>query len=138
MNPLFGLSVRALITDSEGKSLLLRRSDSSGHYAGQWEWPGGKCDPGETINQALRREVMEETGLQIDVTDYLGADDFKMSEIHAICLFLKAEAVRGEMRLSREHDDFCWLHPEKYIEMELSDNTRSFMLKHWREKGSGK
>jgi mutator protein MutT len=134
----YGVAVRALLLDENGKSLLLRRSYSSRHFAGMWEWPGGKCDPGETIDKALMREVEEETGLQIEVTDFIGADDFVMSEIHVVSLYMKAEIVEGVVTLSGEHDDFSWVFPEDYSEVGLADNTRSFMLDYWKKKGTEK
>jgi mutator protein MutT len=131
----YGMAVRALLLDEDGKSLLLRRSDSSRYFAGMWEWPGGKCDPGETIDKALMREVEEETGLQIKVTDFIGADDFVMSEIHVVSLYMKAKIVGGVVTLSGEHDDFTWVFPEDYSGVGLADNTRFFMLGYWKKKG---
>jgi 8-oxo-dGTP diphosphatase len=61
-NKLYRLAVRAAILDGQGRSLLLRRSEVCKHFVGQWEWPGGKVDDGETVDVALRREVREETG----------------------------------------------------------------------------
>jgi len=54
----------AVIRDTRGRLLLSRRREGT-HLAGLWEFPGGKVEPGESIDQALRREIHEETGLEV-------------------------------------------------------------------------
>ena len=59
------LSVKVIVYDQHGQVLLLQRSQASKNNAGKWEFPGGKLDPGESFDEALLREVQEETGLAI-------------------------------------------------------------------------
>jgi 8-oxo-dGTP diphosphatase len=54
----------AVIRDEQGRVLLSRRREGT-HLAGLWEFPGGKVEPDETMEQALWREILEETGLEI-------------------------------------------------------------------------
>ena len=54
----------AVIEDDCGQILLSRRADHS-HQGGLWEFPGGKVDPGETLEQAIKREVWEELGIHV-------------------------------------------------------------------------
>ncbi|WP_181785586.1 NUDIX hydrolase [Streptomyces phytophilus] len=54
------MSVAGVIVDDGGRALLIQRRDN-----GQWEPPGGVLEPGETIPEALQREVLEETGLKV-------------------------------------------------------------------------
>jgi len=67
--------VGAVIKDRDGRLLLIKRGHEPG--AGLWSLPGGRIEPGETHQQAVAREVLEETGLRveagavIDVSDYL-------------------------------------------------------------------
>ena len=72
MDKPFALSVKALIYDREGRILLLRRSQSSHANVGKWDLPGGKVDPGEQFDQAVIREVMEETGLKVSLQHVTG------------------------------------------------------------------
>ncbi|MFI5342550.1 MAG: NUDIX domain-containing protein [Candidatus Methylomirabilales bacterium] len=60
-------SVAAVITDAEGKILLQRRSDN-----GLWGLPGGSVEIGESVCQAVLREVREETGLTVEVLRLIG------------------------------------------------------------------
>lgn len=50
-----------------GDSFLIRRRPEGTVYAGYWEFPGGKCEPGETPGQATARECLEEIGLHVVV-----------------------------------------------------------------------
>ncbi len=59
------LVVAALIEDACGRILLTRRAES-GEHAGLWEFPGGKIEPGENAQQALRRELREELGIEAE------------------------------------------------------------------------
>lgn len=62
--------VGAVIRDAAGRLLLVRRAHSPG--AGQWSLPGGRVEPGESDEQALSREVGEETGLRVRVGAVVG------------------------------------------------------------------
>lgn len=62
--------VGAVVADSEGRLLLIRRGREPG--AGLWSIPGGKVEPGESLAEATRREVLEETALDVVVGEYVG------------------------------------------------------------------
>jgi ADP-ribose pyrophosphatase YjhB (NUDIX family) len=65
--------VGAIITDTRGRILLIRRGHAP--EAGRWSLPGGRIEPGETDEQALVREVREETGLEVSPGPLVGAVD---------------------------------------------------------------
>ncbi|HEY3382818.1 MAG TPA: (deoxy)nucleoside triphosphate pyrophosphohydrolase [Vicinamibacterales bacterium] len=54
--------VTAAVVERDGRLLVARRVTGS-HLAGCWEFPGGKCEPGETAEEALARELVEELGV---------------------------------------------------------------------------
>ena len=60
----------AVIVSERGEILLARRPDHV-HQGGLWEFPGGKCQPGESLPDCLRREIREELGIEIEVGQYL-------------------------------------------------------------------
>ena len=108
----YGLAMRAVIVDEQRRCLLLRRSKVCKAFVGTWEWPGGKVDAGESIDQALRREVREEPGLETKLAGVVGAYGFTMPDrpdrpMAVLCL--EATPAGGELRLSEEHDEFSWV-----------------------------
>lgn len=105
----FTLSAKVLILDKEGRCLLLRRSPRSKANAGKWDLPGGKVDAGETFDEALRREVAEETGLEISLERVLGAAESDAPERRVAYLILEARVVSGRVRLSEEHTESVWV-----------------------------
>jgi 8-oxo-dGTP diphosphatase len=58
--------VVAAVVEQDGSFLLTRRLEGT-HLAGRWEFPGGKCEPGESLEECLRREVLEELGANVRI-----------------------------------------------------------------------
>ena len=58
--------VAAAVVERGGRFLVTRRLDGT-HLAGRWEFPGGKCEPGESIEDCLRRELREELGVEVAI-----------------------------------------------------------------------
>ena len=103
------MAVKAVVFDAAHRCLVLRRSPANRGFVGCWEWPGGKPDPGEDLDTALRRELREECGLEVDFLGLAGASEFDMPAGRIILLCLLARQTGGELRLSHEHDDFAWV-----------------------------
>ena len=95
-----------VLIDAEGRFLLTSRPEGK-VYAGYWEFPGGKLEAGETVEQALRRELHEELGItiahaepwQIELVDYPHA----LVRLH----FCKVFAWAGEFQM-RESQAMAW------------------------------
>ena len=64
------LLVAAAVIERDGRYLITRRQ-AGVHLEGQWEFPGGKCEPGETLHACLRRELREELNVDVTVGDVL-------------------------------------------------------------------
>ncbi|WP_368733209.1 NUDIX hydrolase [Streptomyces alkaliphilus] len=98
--------VGAVVTDDEGRVLLLRRRADEDHLPGLWELPSGRVDSGENLLDALRRVVTEETGLTVTaVEEYLGMFDYHSGGGRATRQFTFTVRVApdGDLRLA-EHD----------------------------------
>jgi len=67
-----------------------------------WLPPGGGVDFGLNISKSLKKEYLEETGLDVSVGEFLFVLEFISASFHAIELFFKIDIVRGEMQLGRD------------------------------------
>jgi 8-oxo-dGTP diphosphatase len=123
----FGLAVRALITDSDGKILILKRSVDSKTNPGKWELPGGKVDQGEPFDKAMVREVFEETGLKISMDNVVGASQQSLPLIRAVHIIMAGKIVDGELNLSSEHEGYAWEYLENLSDYELADWLEYFI-----------
>jgi len=98
----------------DGRILLVRRARAPG--LGLWSLPGGRVEFGESLEIALRREVMEETGLQIDIAGLAGWREVlpgtSGSTAHFVILSFATRWRAGEPVLNDELDDFAWVQPD--------------------------
>ncbi|MEV6138168.1 NUDIX domain-containing protein [Nocardia sp. NPDC051990] len=97
------------IVQHGGKILLLQRP-ADDFMGGIWELPSGKVDPGESIDQALIREVKEETGLDVTaVRNYLGEFDYQSGSGRKSRQFnFTVEVANTDTVQLTEHDAFTW------------------------------
>lgn len=70
-----GVGVGAAIFNKEGKIFITLRGKKAKNERGKWEIPGGSIEFGETLAQALTREIMEEYGIEIELVELLGVYD---------------------------------------------------------------
>jgi ADP-ribose pyrophosphatase YjhB (NUDIX family) len=115
------LAVSAAIFRDD-KILLVRRArfPAKGFYT----LPGGRVEFGETLHAALRREVLEETALEIEIAGLAGWREV-LPEMggggHYLIMSFAARWVRGEPALNEELDDFRWLPPETLGDLRVTD-----------------
>src|SRR6266566_6735099 len=105
------VAVSAFIQDDQGQIMMIRRTDND-----LYSIPGGQLEPGETLTQATIREVKEETGVDIVVTDLIGIysnpkhiiayDDGEVRQEFSICF--RASPVGGSLRTSNESTEVRW------------------------------
>ncbi len=106
--------VTAAVFIKEGRVMICRRPPNKGN-ALKWEFPGGKSEPGETLEECLKRECDEELGIEISVGREICATQYEYPDITVKLHFLLSEIVSGTPEM-KEHVDI------KYItKSELSD-----------------
>ena len=79
-----------------------------GDYKDQWEFPGGKVEPGETPEEALVREIQEELDVEIQVGDLIDTIEYDYPTFHLSMDCFWAEIISGTLEL-REHEAARWL-----------------------------
>ena len=109
MNPTHLVSVAGLVTNDRGEILLVNSP-----WRG-WEYPGGLIEPGETFEQALRREIREEAGVEIEILRFVGI--CKNVEKDIVNIDFACRYVSGELTTSEESTEVIWVAPEKAMEM---------------------
>ena len=122
-------TVGALIHDDAGRVLMIRTHK----WNNRWGIPGGKIKRGESSVAALRREILEETALEIDdirfalVQDCIESPEFMRPE-HFILLNYTARAGSTAVTLNDEAEEFRWLLPEDALTLDLNQPTRTLLM----------
>tara|TARA_Y100000588_G_scaffold230490_1_gene244226 strand:+ start:864 stop:1271 length:408 start_codon:yes stop_codon:yes gene_type:complete len=89
------IAVAAGLIFREGKLLITQRP-AGGHLAGLWEFPGGKCEPEETLPECLQRELHEELGVVVNVRECVETLEHAYPEKVVKLSFFRCELVMGE------------------------------------------
>lgn len=104
----------AIIEDGNGRILIARRAKGKSQE-GMWEFPGGKLEPGESPEACLRRELLEEMGIEIEPYAYFGINEHDYGTVKIRLIAYKARFVSGEIQLT-DHDAYRWVSPEEFGE----------------------
>jgi len=126
------IGVGAVIEDRDGRILLVKHVPArGGFWQGKWICPGGKLKPGETIEEGIKREVREETQLEIDLTtplppfDRIVRSNDRVS-LHVIYIDYLARATGGTLKPGSDVGEAIWVEKERIPQIweELHDDTK--------------
>ena len=130
--------VVALARNARGDYLICKMPPDRGVFPGQWGLPGGGLEDGERLEDALRREMKEEVGLEIshvyplffdeDVRDKTFPDG-RREEVHMIYLLFECWARGDRVRLNAELEEHAWVSPSQLAKYDLNDATRDTFRK---------
>lgn len=109
--------VTAAVIERGGRILLAQRK--GGALAGKWEFPGGKLEPGETPEACLRRELMEEFGVDTEIGAFVCSSKFEYKHLPIELLVYRARHLSGEFKLN-DHAAIAWVKPEDLSKYDLS------------------
>ena len=99
--PRHSVSIAGVITDDHGRALLIQRADNH-----RWEPPGGVLELGESIPDGLRREVREETGLDVEPVALTGV--YKNMTRGIVALVFRCKITGGDLTTNDEASAFRW------------------------------
>lgn len=116
------------------KVLIIQRSPDEGLYPNMWELPSGKREELENTNQALLREVKEETGLDVKILKILSVFDYQIeteNEIRDATQISYLVEIIGEndVKLSPEHQNFAWIGIDDIENYDITKETKSVIAK---------
>lgn len=134
-----------LVRNDEGKILLIKKKDGVGPYAGTYLTPGGGMKTGEAIDDAVQRELYEETGVKAtNIRRVLFDDDvtenWKGVKTHFIMLLYTGDYVSGDLRPTEGNDDVFddvrWFSPKEIVGIPLSPPLQKLLavMGTWKNK----
>ena len=98
-------------TNENGEPIIFATQRGYGDLKGGWEFPGGKIEEGETPQEALKREIMEELDTEISVGELIDTVEYDYPTFHLSMDCFWWEIVKGDLVL-KEHEDARWLTKE--------------------------
>lgn len=110
--------VTAGIIEKDGKILIAHRK--TGKCVGQhWEFPGGKIEDGETPEQCIKRELMEELNIEVDILDFFYTSKFYCEENNIELIAYRVKYLSGDIKLV-DHNDIRWVFPHELSDYEFT------------------
>lgn len=103
--------------NGDGRQMIFATQRGYGEFRGGWEFPGGKIEDGETPQEALKREIIEELETEIKVGDLIDTIEYDYPTFHLSMDCFWAEIVSGDLIL-KEHEAAKWLTMENLNSVE--------------------
>lgn len=126
------VTIGAMILNGDGDLLLLK----SPKWHGRYIFPCGHVEFGERLEDAVRREVREETGLEIDNISFLthlefiNSKEFHMPYTHFVGLQYTCNANSLDVKTNDESSSYVWVNPEDALRMDLESGTARSIEKY--------
>ena len=98
--------------NKDGEPIIFATQRGYGDFKGGWEFPGGKIEEGETPQEALKREIMEELETEIIVGELIDTIEYDYPTFHLSMDCFWAEILSGDLVL-KEHEAAKWLTKEQ-------------------------
>ena len=103
--------------NEKGEAIIFATQRGYGDFKGGWEFPGGKIEEGETPQEALKREIMEELDTEISVGELIETIEYDYPTFHLSMDCFWGEVVKGDLVL-KEHEAGKWLTKEQLGEVD--------------------
>ncbi len=117
--------VRALVVKDD-KILLGKREMNDGFLPGYWTIPGGKVEPGERLLNALKREMKEETNLDVERAELVKVDEQFHDDHHHIIFYFRTH-VSGNPKPGSELDDISWFRGSELKNLEMLERDKKLI-----------
>lgn len=101
------IQVTAAVLEKEGKILIAKRREG-GPFGGNWEFPGGRVEPGETPETALHRELREELGIETRIGQLFATSRYESPSFAIKLMAYRVTYLSGEIRLA-DHEEVRWV-----------------------------
>ncbi len=121
-----------IITNSEGKILLGKRTKKAMLYPNTWGLPGGLIEYGEKVEDAAKREVKEELGVEIKIIKKIFAYETlptKKYPLHSMSIPFYAKIIKGVPKPMDETSEVRWFYPKQIRNIDLAYNHKEILKK---------
>jgi 8-oxo-dGTP diphosphatase len=121
--------VTAAVIQKEGEILLAKRKPG-GHIGGKWEFPGGKTEPDESPEDALKREIKEELDIDIEVGELIGTITFSSEGnqgLRQFKLYFYLTTYKAGTVKALEHEKLAWVKPDAIMDYDLADSDKQLV-----------
>lgn len=125
----YGLTMRGIIKNDKGEILILKRHPKSRTDPDTWELPGGKVEEGEFFDDALVREIKEETNLDGKAGDLAIAIQHDYPHKRTVQMIMYLDDVEGEFKISDEHTDGKYASIDEIKTLTLSSCLKKVLEK---------
>lgn len=123
------IGVKAIVLNTEGKILLLKRSEKMKRQGGKWSLPGGSVERLENPKDAITREIQEETQLTVSNIHPFETTGHEHEEDFVVVIGYICHTENTAVTLNWEHDEYKWVTKEEALGMDLSALVRFFIEK---------
>ena len=106
--------------------VLIGLRPEGGNLPGVWEFPGGKLEAGESPEEALSRELLEELGIKAEIGDLKFAATHDYGDVGILLMFYQIKYWKGEPK-TKHHTELKWVDIKKISELELPEANRKVL-----------
>lgn len=114
----------------KNKKFLMLKLSKENSPSEKWIFPGGRLEDEDKPKQALKREVKEETNLDINILSPCDVAMWGKEGGHRYAVFFICKFISGEIKLSKEHQDFKWFSFNEINNIEFHDSSFKKVLKN--------
>lgn len=120
------ISQKAIIK-KDNTYLILLRSPQSSVFPDHWDFPGGRLDENESLEEGLKREVKEETILDIEIGDKIFEYDMLVVDRPTKFYIYDITTYLGDVKLSKEHTEYRWVTKEELVNLQTFPYIKPFL-----------
>ena len=119
------INVAAAIITKDNKYFIAKRNKNK-HLGGFYEFPGGKQDVNETLQETVIREIKEELDVYVCVGEKLGEEHYKDEKINVHLHYFFCTIISGDIVL-KEHEDSAWVSKEEFKNYEFAEGDKDII-----------
>ena len=121
------IRVAAAVIEQEGKILIARRGTKD-PLQGKWEFPGGKIEDGESPKECLKRELLEELGVEASIGEAVTSTVYKYEHVSVELFFYRATLLSINIK-RKEYDEIKWVTPAELLQHDFPDANNNIITK---------